>query len=114
MLHGGSGVPPEEIKRIRAAGGQLNDSAAGVSEAELSQAIALGICKVNIATDGRLLWTRVHREFFRDQPAEFDFMAPGRIYMHEFARFVSAKCSSLGSAGRTPTPERSLSASGKI
>jgi fructose-bisphosphate aldolase, class II len=99
VLHGGSAVPLEEVKRIRAAGGHLSDCASGLSETELHQAIQLGITKVNIATDGRLIWTRVHREFFRDCPGEFDFMAPGKIYMDDFAKFAASKCRSLGAAG---------------
>lgn len=109
VLHGGSAVPVNEVERIRNAGGRLEPSASGLSEAELSRAIALGITKVNIATDGRLIWTRVHREFFRDQPGEFDFMTPGRIYMHDFAEFVAAKCRSLGAAGKASTCGRLLS-----
>jgi hypothetical protein len=35
--------------------------------------------QINIDTDGRLVWTRVHREFFRDQPEQFDFRKPGII-----------------------------------
>ena len=100
VLHGGSAVAISEVDRICKTGGKLNPSTRGVSEGELSQAIALGITKVNIATDGRLLWTRVHREFFRDHPGEFDFMAPGRIYMKEFAQCAAAKCRLLGAAGR--------------
>jgi fructose-bisphosphate aldolase class II len=101
VLHGGSSVPPDEIERIRKAGGDFDSTASGVSEVELKQAIALGITKVNIATDGRLIWTRVHREFFRDRPGEFDFMQPGRTYMKAFAEFVTKKCRSLGAAGRS-------------
>ncbi|MBI2925297.1 MAG: class II fructose-bisphosphate aldolase [Verrucomicrobia bacterium] len=105
VLHGGSAVPLEEVKRINAAGGALNASASGVSEGELRQAISLGVTKVNIGTDGRLIWTRVHREFFRDKPGEFDFMLPGRAYMEEFAAFVARKCEALGSAGRAELVE---------
>jgi fructose-bisphosphate aldolase class II len=101
VLHGGSVVPADEVSRIRAAGGQFADSASGVSDVELSRAIKLGIAKVNLATDGRLIWTRVHREFFRDRPGEFDFMMPGRVYMKDFATYVAAKCQSLGAAGKT-------------
>ncbi|MCL4786202.1 MAG: class II fructose-bisphosphate aldolase family protein [Verrucomicrobia bacterium] len=100
VLHGGSAVAQAELERIRKAGGTLDASARGVSESELKQAIALGIAKVNIATDGRLLWTRVHREFFRDRPAELDFMRPGRSYMDEFAAFVAGKCKLLGAMGK--------------
>jgi len=111
VLHGGSAVPLDEIGRIRKAGGQFDSSASGVSESELSQAIALGVTKVNIATDGRLIWTRVHREFFRDHPAEFDFMQPGRTYMKEFAEFVAKKCRSLGAAGKSSTLSKPKAAS---
>ena len=67
-------------RRTNAAGGALDLSASGVAESELTRAISLGVTKVNIGTDGRLIWTRVHREFFKSSPKEFDFMAPGKIY----------------------------------
>ena len=102
VLHGGSAVPRDEIERINNAGGALKNSAGGVSDAELRQAIPMGITKVNIGTDGRLVWTCVHREFFSSQPSEFDFMKPGQIYMKEFADFVARKCEALGSAGQAP------------
>jgi fructose-bisphosphate aldolase class II len=100
VLHGGSAVPLDEVRRINAAGGALSHAASGVEEDELKQAIKLGVAKVNIGTDGRLIWTRVHREFFRDKPQEFDFMAPGKIYMEEYAAFVAAKCEMLGAADK--------------
>jgi fructose-bisphosphate aldolase class II len=101
VLHGGSAVPKSEVQRINAAGGQLDASASGVSESDIAEAIPLGITKVNVGTDGRLIWTRVHREFFRQSPKEFDFMAPGKTYLQEFAAFVASKCEALGSAGKT-------------
>ena len=110
VLHGGSAVAISEVERICNAGGKLEPTARGLSESDLSRAISLGIAKVNIATDGRLLWTRVHREFFRDHPEEFDFMTPGRTYMREYAQSVAAKCRLLGAAGKadragqTPSP----------
>ena len=100
VLHGGSAVPIREVERINAAGGALDVSASGVAEDELVRAIGLGIAKVNIGTDGRLIWTRVHREFFRERPGEFDFMPPGRSYMDAYAEFVAAKCEKLGAARR--------------
>ena len=100
VLHGGSAVPRTEVERINAAGGALDPSASGVSEDEIAQAIALGVAKVNVGTDGRLIWTRVHREFFRSSPREFDFMPPGKVYMEEYAAFVAAKCRQLGAAGQ--------------
>ncbi|MBU6400054.1 MAG: class II fructose-bisphosphate aldolase family protein [Verrucomicrobia bacterium] len=108
VLHGGSAVPAEEVARINAAGGALDLSASGVADAELAQAVRFGVVKVNIGTDGRLIWTRVHREFFRQQPKEFDFMPPGRVYMEAYAAFVAAKCAKLGwpPAGDTGPRER--------
>jgi len=110
VLHGGSAVPAEEIHRINDAGGSIGASAGGVRPEDILEAVKLGITKVNIGTDGRLVWTRVHREFFRDRPAEFDFMAPGRTYMQEYAAFVESKCRQLGAAGQSPVNSTSLMA----
>lgn len=99
VLHGASAVPVEEIRRINAAGGKIAD-ASGVTVEDLKASIREGVAKVNIGTDGRLIWTRVHREFFRDQPGEFNFMTPGLTYMREYAAFVANKCELLGAAGK--------------
>ncbi|MFO1500280.1 MAG: class II fructose-bisphosphate aldolase [Verrucomicrobiota bacterium] len=114
VLHGGSAVPRLEVERINAAGGRIEPGASGVSEDELAAAIALGIAKVNIGTDGRLIWTRVHREFFAQNPKEFDFMVPGRLYMEEYAQFVASKCQTLGSAGRASELRETLRGHGAI
>ena len=98
VMHGSSSVPVEEVQRINAAGGKLDPSARGVAENEYLPAARLGVTKVNIDTDGRLVWTRVHREFFRDKPAEFDFRPPGKIFMQEYADFIAHKNEKLGSA----------------
>jgi fructose-bisphosphate aldolase class II len=74
--------------------------AAGVDVKQYLPAAKLGVCKVNIDTDGRLVWTRVHREYFRDQPADFDFRDPGRIFMDEYAKFIASRNELLGSAGQ--------------
>ncbi|MGQ9598619.1 MAG: class II fructose-bisphosphate aldolase [Anaerolineae bacterium] len=100
VMHGSSSVPREEVERINAAGGALDPSARGVDEDEFAKAVPLGVTKVNIDTDGRLVWTRVHREYFRDQPAKFDFRGPGKIFMAEYAQFIAHKNQKLGSAGR--------------
>jgi len=107
VMHGSSSVPQEEVKRINAAGGQLG-GAVGVDENEYLPAAKLGVTKVNIDTDGRLVWTRVHREFFRDKPAEFDFRPPGKIFMDEYAKFIAHKNEKLGSAGQLADLRQSL------
>lgn len=100
VMHGSSSVPQEEVKRINAAGGKLDPSARGVNEDEYLPAAKLGVTKVNIDTDGRLVWTRVHREFFRDKPSDFDFRPPGKIFIEEYANFIAHKNEKLGSAGQ--------------
>ncbi len=99
VMHGSSSVPQEEVERINKAGGNLK-GAKGVNEDEFKRAAALGVTKVNIDTDGRLVWTRVHREFFRDFPEKFDLRDPGKIFMAEYAKFIAHKNGKLGSAGQ--------------
>jgi fructose-bisphosphate aldolase class II len=108
VMHGSSSVPQEEVERINAAGGKLDPSARGVDENEYLPAAKLGVTKVNIDTDGRLVWTRVHREFFRDKPAEFDFRPPGKIFMQAYADFIARKNEKLGSAGQLDAIRASL------
>lgn len=99
VMHGSSSVPQEEVERINAAGGMLK-GAKGVDENQFRRAAELGVTKINIDTDGRLVWTRVHREFFRDQPEKFDLRDPGKIFMSEYAKFIAHKNEKLGSAGK--------------
>ena len=100
VMHGSSSVPKSEVERINAAGGKLDPSARGVNEEEYLPAARLGVTKVNIDTDGRLVWTRVHREFPRDHPEKFDFRDPGKIFVKEYADFIAHKNEKLGSAGQ--------------
>jgi fructose-bisphosphate aldolase, class II len=108
VMHGSSSVPVEEVQRINAAGGELDPSARGVNEEEYLPAAKLGVTKVNIDTDGRLVWTRVHREYFRDHPAEFDFRPPGKIFVEEYSKFIAHKNGKLGSAGQLDAVRASL------
>ncbi len=100
VLHGGSAVNHEEIRRINAAGGQLKTSAKGVEAGEVQQAIQYGVCKVNIATDLRLLWTRVNREYFRESPDQFAPIPPGKIYMEACKDLILQKFDYLGAVGQ--------------
>ena len=107
VMHGSSSVPKEEVDRINAAGGKMAD-AVGVDPNEYLPAAKLGVTKVNIDTDGRLVWTRVHREFFRDHPGEFDFRPPGKIFIDEYAKFIASRNEKLGSAGQLVDLRKSL------
>jgi len=99
VMHGSSSVPQEEVERINAAGGSLK-GAKGVDDNQFLRAAQLGVTKINIDTDGRLVWTRVHREFFRDFPQKFDLRDPGKVFMAEYAKFIADKNRKLGSAGQ--------------
>jgi len=94
-------VLQEEVARINAAGGRLA-GAKGVDDNQFRRAAELGVTKINIDTDGRLVWTRVHREFFRDFPEKFDLRDPGKLFMAEYAKFIAAKNVKLGSADQLP------------
>ncbi|MGQ9489193.1 MAG: class II fructose-bisphosphate aldolase [Anaerolineae bacterium] len=107
VMHGASSVPEEEVARINAAGGRLS-GAKGVDENQFRRAAQLGVTKVNIDTDGRLVWTRVHREFFRDFPEKFDLRDPGKIFMAEYAKFIAHKNEKLGNAGQLPAVREAL------
>jgi fructose-bisphosphate aldolase class II len=98
VMHGSSSVPQDEVKRINEAGGQIK-GAKGVDASQFRKAATLGVTKINIDTDGRLVWTRVHREYFRDHPEVFDLRKPGEIFMQAYADFIAEKNDYLGSAG---------------
>jgi fructose-bisphosphate aldolase class II len=99
VMHGSSSVPQEEVERINKAGGNLK-GAKGVDENQFARAAQLGVTKVNIDTDGRLVWTRVHREYFLEHPENFDLRPVGKVFMSEYAKFIAHKNEKLGSAGK--------------
>ena len=99
VMHGSSSVPQEEVARINAAGGKLS-GAKGVDASQFRRAAELGVTKVNIDTDGRLVWTRVHREYFNEHPENFDLRPVGKVFMAEYAKFIADKNVKLGSAGQ--------------
>lgn len=111
VMHGSSSVPQEEVARINAAGGQLK-GAKGVDANQFKRASELGVTKINIDTDGRLVWTRVHREQFLEHPENFDLRGPGKVFMSEYAKFIAAKNEKLGSAGQLDAVRKMLEVAG--
>jgi fructose-bisphosphate aldolase class II len=107
VMHGSSSVPQEEVERINKAGGKLM-GAKGVDDRQFRRAAELGVTKINIDTDGRLVWTRVHREYFLEHPENFDLRPPGKVFMAEYAKFISDKNHKLGSAGQIPEIKKFL------
>jgi fructose-bisphosphate aldolase class II len=107
VMHGSSSVPKELLERINAAGGAMKD-ASGVPEDQYLPAAKMGVCKINIDTDGRLVWCAVYRESFRDTPGDFDPRTPGKKFMPEFASYITHKNSKLGSAGQLEAVRKAL------
>lgn len=107
VMHGSSSVPQDEVQRINAAGGKLSKSM-GVPEDVIQTAYRRGVTKINIDTDGRLVWCRVHRESFRDTPENFDLRKPGKIFMDEYAKYIAQKNEILGSAGKLEDLRKAL------
>ena len=96
VMHGSSSVPQDEVERINKAGGNLK-GAKGVDATQFKRAAQLGVTKINIDTDGRLVWTRVHREYFLEHPENFDLRPVGKVFMTEYAKFIVEKNNYLGS-----------------
>jgi fructose-bisphosphate aldolase class II len=100
VLHGSSSVNKNDVLEINSYGGKLLENASGVTDDELKQAIGYGICKVNIATDIRLLWAKVHRKFFMEQPELFDPVIPGKEYMKTCKELLINKFEVLSATGK--------------
>ena len=111
VMHGSSSVPQDEVRRIVLAGGshKLLESK-GVDEKEITKASTMGVTKINIDTDGRLVWCRVHREAFVLDPANFDLRPVGKIFMDEYAKYIAGKNKVLGSAGQLESVRAALKA----
>jgi fructose-bisphosphate aldolase class II len=109
VMHGSSSVPKQWVERINKSGGQIGD-ASGVAEDQYLPAAKLGVTKVNIDTDGRLVWCAVYRETFRDKPGDFDPRTPGKPFMAAYADYITHKNGKLGSAGQLESLRASLGA----
>lgn len=71
VLHGASSVPKGLVQKCNAFGAKISN-AKGVPESELRKAIRLGVAKINIDTDLRLAFTAGMREFYAQNPKDFD------------------------------------------
>jgi fructose-bisphosphate aldolase class II len=107
VMHGSSSVPREWVERINNAGGKMPNTS-GVPEEQYLPAAKLGVCKINIDTDGRLVWCAIHRESFRDDPANFDLRPPGKLFMAAYADYIIHKNQMLGSAGQLEPLRKTL------
>ncbi len=78
VLHGGSGIPEEQIKR----------------------AISLGTAKINVNTESQQAWTKIVREVLKNDDKVYDprkIIGPGK---KGIAEVVETKCKMFGSIGK--------------
>jgi len=71
VLHGASTVIPELVDKCNKFGGNI-PGAKGVPDEMLHEASMRGVSKINVDTDLRLAMTSAIREFFAENPSEFD------------------------------------------
>lgn len=100
VLHGASGVPAATVETINTYGGSM-PGAVGIPDDQLRQAAALGVCKINVASDLRITATAAIREQMALHPEAFDpraYLKPARSQMKELVRHKLRHV--LGSAGK--------------
>jgi fructose-bisphosphate aldolase class II len=98
VLHGASSVPKELIDNVNKYGGAL-PGATGVPMSNLKEAIKLGVSKINVDTDGRLVMTAAIREVFATKPEKFDprdYLGPAR---EALTALIASKMNDFGTAG---------------
>ncbi|MFX0031279.1 MAG: ketose-bisphosphate aldolase [Promethearchaeota archaeon] len=71
VLHGASSVLQSPIEMINSYGGSII-KAFGVPENQLKKVTEYGVCKINIATDSRLLFTAIVRKYLFEHSDHFD------------------------------------------
>ena len=98
VSHGSSSVPHELVDIINKYGGNMQKTM-GVPLESLKKAIALGINKINVDTDGRLAVTAAIRKVFAENPDKFDprdYLKPAR---EALAAVIEARMTAFGTAG---------------
>jgi len=100
VLHGASSVPAWIIEKASKYGARL-EGAKGIPEEHIRKAISLGISKINIDTDLRLVFTATVREVLMNFPKEFDprkILGPAKEAMKQV---VKGKMQLFGSSGKS-------------
>ncbi len=100
VLHGASSVVQGYVDIINNFGGKL-EGTAGVPEEQLRKAAKSAVCKINIDSDGRLVFTAMVRKSLFEDPKNFD----PRTYLgsarEELVKLIVAKNTNvLGCAGK--------------
>ena len=90
VLHGSSSVPQEYIRKFKEFGGEVKD-AIGIQNEELKKASKSIVTKINVDTDGRLVFTSCLRENLKNNPKEMDLKKILEYPREEMKKFYSEK-----------------------
>ncbi len=99
VLHGASAIDPKFVDMINQYGGHI-EAVAGIPEEQVTKAAHMGVCKVNIATDGWISALANTRKILAENPAAIDsrvFTLKNRVMMKEI---YLHKIDVMGSAGK--------------
>lgn len=105
VLHGASGIHQEYVEMINRFGGTM-PGAVGIPDGQLRRASELAVCKINVASDLRIVATGTLRQHFAKNPDHFDprqYLKPARENMKELVRHKIQRV--LGSAGKASEVE---------
>jgi fructose-bisphosphate aldolase class II len=69
VLHGSSTIPKKYANIINEYGGSLTKTF-GIPENQLKKATQYGVCKINIATDSRMVFTAMIRKYLAENPGQ--------------------------------------------
>ncbi|MFH0792474.1 MAG: ketose-bisphosphate aldolase, partial [bacterium] len=100
VMHGSSSVPPEWVAEVNKYGGKMKE-AYGIPMEQIQEGIRHGVRKVNIDTDGRIVFTASIRKVFWEHPDRFDprdYLKPAREALQ---KMIEQKMRDLGQAGRS-------------
>lgn len=99
VMHGASSIPQNLVARFKEAGGEI-EGAVGIHDDDIRNAVASGMCKVNVGTDLRIASSTAIRELLNTKPSTTDLrkiLAPAEA---EMKRVIMEKMRLLGSAGK--------------
>lgn len=99
VLHGASSVPQDAVARLNKFGGQM-PAAIGIPDDMLREAARRGVCKINTGTDLRVVFTGSIREFFIEQPKEYEIRKYTTPARNDVCKLIKNKMENIyGSAG---------------
>ena len=99
VLHGASSIPAEYVDMINQYGGHLEQTA-GIPEDQITKASHLGVCKVNVATDGWICALANTRRILAENPGAIDSRVFTLKIRPELKKLYLHKIDIMGSANR--------------